>query len=347
MNICTWICEEETADNRLAPSLRPPASVSEREAAWRCAAVFFATSRRHNPLANHVLFTNAPKAPTLDGMDLERFLVDKLQVGIERLPSVTRTPFGFDGMGKKSLYLFDIIRRLARLEDDDRAKYAVIDPACVWIRPFFVFDSQLERNGMLTMAANGPDRRDSRQLRRIYEEMMGGPVPASAFDAPSPCDIVIFAGVLGEIRSVASELERTWAISLERFRRNRPRLRDESEMLGFVFNKLGYRPRTADAFIRTIRTEPGGIRDARPDDRFLTIWHVPDERKRGIMRLYRDAVRTDRMFRSGPPNVFRQYVSRTIGVPRRGGVQYVRDFPALVYRKLRKAGSGKKGDAYG
>ncbi|MBW5448340.1 hypothetical protein GE107_20055 [Cohnella sp. CFH 77786] len=322
MNICTWIHEEEIF----------------RETDWQCAAVFFATSRRQNPMAGHILFTSAAQVPSIRGFDLEGFLRDKLKVRIERVPLTYRTPFGFHGMRKNPVYLFDVIKRICETETDETAKYVVLRPDCVWIRPASIIDSQLERYGLLTMAVEDADDPDVQvnglsrlQMRVIYEEMLGEPVPLP----PEYCGSECIAATLREIRRVVPELDRVWSASLERFRANRPRLADESHMLSFVYHKLGSHPRTANPFIRRIRTRSDG--NARKDDLFLTVWHLPNESNTGIRNLYRDAIRPRSLFWDGRPGVHREYLARTVGISRKRGSGFIRSVRNLVYRKLLKS----------
>ncbi|WP_123041897.1 hypothetical protein [Cohnella candidum] len=322
MNICTWIHEGE----------------GSRESDWRCAAVFFATSRRHNPLADHILFTDASSVPRIRGFDLERFLIEELKVRIERVPLSYRSPFGFQGMRKSPFYLFDVIKRIASPGEDEEAKYAVFHPDCVWLRPASIVESQLERYGLLTMATEDAVLTEAElnsisrlKLREIYREMLG----ETPVRVPEVCGSECFAATVKEARKLMPELERVWSVSLERFRRNRPRLADEEQMLGFAYARLGYPPRTANPFIKRIRTSPDAAGNEDPDDLYLTVWHLPDETDVGFVRVYRDVVRGRTVFRTAKADAYRRYLSRAMGVRlgRRGLT--ARGMRNLVYRKLR------------
>ena len=343
MNICTWIYEEEAADSRYAAPDRSSSGLAETETAWKCAVVFFATSRKFNPEARHVLFTNAKRIPAPGGFNLERYLTEKLKVVIERLPAFSSAPYGYDGMRKKPMYLFDVIRRLSRMEEEDRALYAVMVPACVWIRPSFIIRSQLERYGLATLNLGDVPGTAPSPIRRIYEDMLAAPLDR----APESYDLACFAGQLKEIRLVAEELDRVWDASLERFRRNRHRLRTEAELLGFVYDKLGYRAGTANPFIRTIRTGRGGNHRTEREDLYLTVWHAPDETDRGFARLYRDIVKNASFFWKSSPGAFRHYLSRRMGIPSRGGLARLRDLPEWVNAVRRRHRSGKKDETHG
>lgn len=331
MNICTWIyCDEEQGDQEA------------REARWKCAAAFFATSFRQNPQATHILFTNTAVIPAIRGFDLGKLLIEQLRVRVERVPLTYLAPFGFHGMKKRPAYLFDVIRRMAEREAEDHDKYVLMDPACVWIRPASIVNSQLERYGLLTMgveetpegAAPEPAvagfARKRTTIREIYEEMLGAPVSQPPAGYGSEC----FAATVPELRRAAAELDGVWQSSIRRFRLNRPRLGDEAAMLSFIYYKLGYRSHTANPFIKKIRTPLRGTGNAARDDLFLTVWHLPGEVDSGFSRLFRDVIRPGSVFWQARPDLFRKYVARLMGIPRRSGAKYMRDVRQLVSRKL-------------
>ncbi|GMK46701.1 hypothetical protein PghCCS26_38300 [Paenibacillus glycanilyticus] len=339
MNICTWIYCDEAHEESHYPQVGQKSSRKKfQEVYWKCVATFFATSRRMNPNAKHVLFTNSERIPRVEGFDLETFLTREMEVDVRKLSLTYRVPDRYYGLWKNQFYLFDILQHIVEENSGEDEKYLVLDSDCIWIKPALQIERLLDLHGLLTMTADIDENPDyvmnglsRRHMQEIYEELMGSPLdqPPLYFGGEW------FAAKKSEIRRVVTELDEVWTTSLQRFADNRPKFNEEAQMLSYVYYKLGYEPKTANSIIKRIWTQLYGAHNVLPEDHSLTIWHLPVEKKLGLARLYEDVIRKDSAFwRYGNSVAYVAYLSKKLGIPRRSGVKFILDAQRLVYQKL-------------
>lgn len=339
MLISTWIhCDEEHEESRYPQVGDKSSSRKFQEVYWKCVTTFFATSRRMNPGAKHVLFTNVARIPSVGGFDLESFLRNRLDVEVRTLPLTYRVPDGYYGSWKNQFYLFDILKDIAASGADDGEKHIVMDSDCVWLKSADPIERLLERHGLLTMTADVDDEPEyvmnglSRyQMGRIYEEMLGVRVE----EPPPYYGGEWFAATAREVRRVIREIDHVWQDSMKRFAEGRDKFNEEAQMLSFVYYKLGYPARTANPYIRRIWTPLGGISNASIRDLELAIWHLPSEKKLGLSRMFAHVVRPDSPFwKSRSDSDYAAYLARKLGIPRRSGAKLLLDAQNLVFQKM-------------
>ncbi|HEX8299782.1 MAG TPA: hypothetical protein VF594_11530 [Rubricoccaceae bacterium] len=342
--IATWLYAESADEQSHYPQVvgkGAPSSARFQAVYWRCVALFFATSQRQNPGARHVLYTNADRVPSVDGHDLGA-LLERWGVEVVRLPYTFQPPEGYFGAWRNQFYVFDIIRDLAaRLEDDEVG--LVLDSDCVWVRPGERLVAATRRAGALTYdlgidpdeVQNGLSQTDARAL---YAEVLA----ALGLDRPPPEAAPAYIG--GELISATGATLRTldaladplWDEMLRRHAAGLPRFYEEAQALSFLYYALGILDGTANAYVRRIWTMLLKGDDARSPDLGLTVWHVPAEKRYGIPRLFAEAMKPESLFWTSEPGaLFRHYVGRSLGIPRRTAGKLARDLPAAFRDKAR------------
>ena len=342
--ISTWLYAETPDEQSHYPQVvgrGAPSSARFQAVYWRCVVLFFATSRRQNPQARHVLYTNVDRVPAVDGHDVAALLA-QWQVEVVRLPYTFQPPAGYFGAWRNQFYVFDIVRHLAATVADD-AVGVVLDSDCVWARPAERLVAATRRAGALTYDLGiDPDEVQNGlsqvQAGALYGEVLG----ALGLDRPPPEAAPAYIGgelisatgaTLRRLDALASPL---WAEMLRRHAAGLPRFYEEAQALSFLYYALDILDGTANAFVRRIWTMLRKGDDARGPDLGLTVWHVPAEKRYGMPRLFAEAMRPGSPFwtlDAGAP--FRSHVGRTLGIPSRTPAKLARDVPAAVLDKVR------------
>ncbi len=177
---------------------------------------------------------------------------------------------------------------------------------------------------------HGLTRRD---MRGIYEELLGAPVDA----VPVYAGGEVFAATGDATRRIEAELRPLWNVLMDRFHRGASKFNEEAQSLSFLYHKLGYASGTANPFIRRIWTSLFAYHTARPEDLDLAIWHLPAEKRYGIRRLFEEVLNPSSQFWAVPVgNLFRAYLGQRLGVPRRTPEKVLRDLAIAVPRRLQK-----------
>jgi hypothetical protein len=123
---------------------------------------------------------------------------------------------------------------------------------------------------------------------------------------------------------------------MERHRDGRPKFNEEAHALSFIYDTLGYRHGTADAFIRRMWTAFDWY-DVRPSDLELSVWHLPSEKRYGIRRLFGELKSLDSLLWTAPPGApLRQHLGRKLGVPSRTRLKLFADLAAAIPHKARR-----------
>jgi hypothetical protein len=344
--ITTWLYAESVDDQSHYPQVvgkGAPSSASFQAVYWRCVALFFATSRRQNPGARHILYTNVDAVPVVDGHDIAAVL-SEWDVEVVRIPYTFQPPEGYFGTWRNQFYVFDVVRHLARsagLRDDDVG--VILDSDCFWVRPADRPAASARRVRALTYDIGIPEDHKQNgltpaEMGALYPDVAAAlgldmPVP----EAPPPYiggEIVAATGAfLRELDALAGPL---WAELLRRHAAGLPKFNEEAHALSFLYYVLGVPDGTANPFVRRIWTMLRKGDDARRPDADLTLWHVPAEKRFGIPRLFAEAMKPQSAFWTvDPGEPFRRLVGRFLGVPRRSVRKLVLDVPTALADKAR------------
>lgn len=334
--IATWLYAEAPGEESVYPQVLghgAPSSTQFQAVYWRCVAVFFASSARHDPGARRLLATNLEHVPAVDGHDLAAFL-DRLGVEVVTLPYTFQPPEGYFGAWRNQFYVFDVLRHLARqLAADDVGM--LLDSDCVWARPSGRMAAMTRRHGALTYDLGLPADTDlhglsPQTMADLYADL-GAPA-----DAPPPYlggELVAATGtVLGEIDGRDDAL---WAEMLRRHAAGLPKFNEEAQALSYLYHVLDVPYGTANPYLRRISTTLLKGDDARAPDLDLTVWHVPGEKRYGLRRLFAEALDPASAFWTLTGDAWRRHVGKQIGLPGRSLRKLALDLPVALRDKIR------------
>jgi hypothetical protein len=301
---------------------------------WGCVAVFFASSIRFNPNAGHRLILNRIPADAGEAHPLT--LIRRLGVEVVEIPFTYAPPDGYHPQFRNAYFSLDAIENVAAA-GGDRPVF-MLDPDIIWLRSADDFAAAVERHGALTLEIPYPPDQDVNgltpmELQGLYGEMLARewPEPARQFGGE------VFAATPAEARRIAEVVRATWHQSMDRFARGKRKFNTEEHMTSYAYNVLGYAPGSANDYIRRIWTRRFGTVNASQEDRSLTAWHVPAEKRYGLRRLYRDAVDPSSRFWNTPlDESWIDYVGFHLGVPRAGARKALADHRTDAARKFRR-----------
>lgn len=317
LHIATWIYCDSVGEESEFGQVSGLSSTPEFQAVyWRCVVVYFATSLRNNPKANHLLFTNVSQVPDLGDFKTGEFFAAN-GIKVVSLPFTYQTPVGYFGAWRNQFYIFDILKYLSTHCNQEDI-YLILDSDCVWVNSADKIISEIEKYGLLTYepsqpfdeVINGLNRLD---MKKIYEELN----QTTLTEAPIYFGGEWFGAKGREIKRVSAEFEPLWEILLKRFENHQPKFNEEAHVLSYIYHKLGYPVRTANPYFKRIWTS-SKLYDASPEDLNLDIWHVLSEKVYGIKRLFTDVRNPHSQFWNVPTGKpFLEYMARYLGIPKR------------------------------
>jgi hypothetical protein len=214
-----------------------------------------------------------------------------------------------------SLYVLDAMEALAgEVADDDVLVF--VDPDVVWVAPLEPLVAEVRRGGIVAYHLDVPETFPMCHLTRraqgdVLREMTGrGP----AGDEPAYRHFGgELYGMLGaELRTVVVELAELWGATLERYARGRPHFNVEEHLMNAVLWSRGEQEGRANRYIERIITAPpprGSRQRERPE---LLAWHLPIEKDRGLLRIFRRVASSRPLPPPGPR--FRRWAARRVGI---------------------------------
>jgi len=329
--ILTGMCCDREGEESIYPQgLNVKSSSAEFQSIyWQCVVVFFASSVRNNPSANHILCTNAEKLPNLGNFNMEEFFAN-IGVKVAHLPFSYQHPLEYYHAFRSTYFKFDIVKYLKNNSESNDICLS-LDSDCVWVNSADKMIEAIEKNGIATYECYSQEDElisglTRREMQQIYHEL-GYNIehPPRYFGAE-------FIGGTGEsIKSLAEEIDLIWNISLERFAQGKSKFNTEEQMLTYIYNKQGYAPGTANPYLERIWTA-ANFYTASQSNFQLDIWHLPAEKARGINRLFLQVSNPKSSFWTLPVGEeFMKYAAGYLGIPKRNISKLIVD--TLRYRK--------------
>jgi hypothetical protein len=322
LKIVTYI-SVNPGDLALYPQLEGFNVEGQRLNYWQCAAVFFASCRRCNPDARLVLYTNDEDQVTIRNRDVKKFL-QEIDVEIIPLPFETfRPPIKYSTLFTNAFYKFDVMQVLGREPDTPTI---LLDADSVWARPNDEIKAELADGTLLLYDVHeeiNPDKRVdglSRRERGIIYKQIYPDYPTSK---PVHIGGEVVAGSGRHFQILAEKLLISYQIIIKKFKDDPPqfadgrKIFDGNENLGsMVFNMVDLPWKNADSYIKRIWTGHS-FKNIEGGEVELPIWHVPAEKRAGILQLYKQALDRTSQFWQTPIQMFNSYLGGYLGIPKR------------------------------
>jgi len=286
--ISTWIYLDAPDERSVYPQVgKQSHQPAFQMVYWKCVAVFFEYSVRHNPSARHILFSNqtADQLPAQDGFDWSKHL-ERLGVELVSLPLTWQTPPGYFGSWRNQFYIFDILKFFEKQVHDDNTSLLVFDSDCIVNRPLDVLFDAVRANGLLALPIphtpddniNGITRKGMRVLYTTLNGRDPGTVPVYYGGE-------VFAATPPVVRRINALMPGIWEIMLKHHCEGKPKFNEEAHYLSYCYEQIGSFG-SIEPFIRRIWTSTR-YNDVKASDINLPIWHLPSEKTGGIAILFR------------------------------------------------------------
>lgn len=338
--ISTWFYAEREGEESVYPQVGGRSSSTWFQAVyWRCVVDFFAASLRVNPEATHRLYTNVDAIPDVEGFQTREFL-DRHGVEVVVLPYASRPPAGWFPAWANQFYVLDVAAHLAETLPEAEAVGVLLDSDCVFTRPVGPLVEAARQHGALTFDVGIPADEDThglspRAMGRLFAELDGvggdGAAPLATYVGGE-----LLAATRETLRAVTAEAQAVWPEMRRRHAAGLPKFNEEAHLLSYVYHRLGLPIGTADPFIDRMFTWFTGA-TVRPGHEDLMIWHLPNEKRLGLRRLFRAVRDADSWFWSMPVgDGWRRQLGRTLGVPRRTPAKWVKDLGRAVRDKVER-----------
>jgi hypothetical protein len=285
--IGTWVYLDALEEKSKYPNNKGDSTSPEFQAVyWRCIVVFFKTSLRFNTHVKHVIFTNTTSIPTIDGLDLNVFFKEH-NVELIVLQNKYPLPNNYFGAFRNQYFEFSIIDHMAaKMRADDT--FLLLDSDCVFTSPLDTAFMKLnDQDIAMTYVVNHVEKYTihgvtGKEMRQIFEDFN---VPLDKNPLYSGGELLFAKGAF--IKAVALDFPRLFQNMLDRYKKGRPKFNEEAHVLSYYFYKYGAQMAAMDSYIKRLWTNKNYYRNVKPNDKKLAIWHLPNEKKTGIAKLFR------------------------------------------------------------
>jgi hypothetical protein len=317
-NICTWICvdtEGEESTYSQMKSIGKSTSSKFIGIYLKNCIVFFITSRKFNPTANLLLFTNANLPEKLEGLDF-RHMIDQLGVKVIHVNFDYKTPVGYYGAWRNQFFEFSIFQKMLELSQDEHDLFLLTDSDCVVtgdLAPVW----EKARSGCLTYDMGYPEQNSINGLTRlemktIYEQLLNKRLD----HPPKYYGGEFFLANTASIKLIVDDFVDLWPVLLLRHQRGELKFNEEAHTLSYLFYKNGLNNQPANEFIKRLWTQPFIFRNVEAKDGGLLIWHLPHEKKYGILHLFKRLAFNIPAALAMESGRFLRLLSQTLTIPR-------------------------------
>jgi hypothetical protein len=323
INIITSICvdQEDGDENIIYPSTLGANKNRRRLIYWKCAAVLLATSKRCNPAARHILYTNDKSEVMVGAFDLRAYLKE---IGIEiiHLPfKYFVPPAGYSHSFKNAFYKLDVVKAMGNLENDYNI---LLDSDCVWTKPSEEFINQVASENILLYnvyigSKAGEVYHEVRlALGKIYKEI------DPSYPDPEPIQYggELITGKGANLKVVSDKMKEVFDTVVKKYKEGPPVFFGESSLFdgdeflsAFVLNNMPVKKMEANKYLRRI-WNTFRISTVKPEDMDLVIWHMPFEKTQGFPLLFKEVINKQSEFWTVPIHLFNIYLGQYLGVPK-------------------------------
>lgn len=334
--VCTWFYTQSQDEGGEYAQVRGDSSTERfRDVYRRCVGVFFLSARKANPDANLVLYVNTPWASHRSKVAADvGSLLSRLNVKVEVIQYKHHPPQSFAKSWKNQFFVLDVLAHLASQVGRNDA-WLVLDSDIVW--------STLSTHDLWrTLHSSGTSTykvgyETSKDINGISMESLGELGTNLGFDLQGRLDYSGGEFVGGNGASIDALCERShtiWSALMAKHVRDQNLQFEEAHLLSLTYSSLGVDLGGMDAFIRRLWTQPFKYQNVDPEDSLLALWHVPAEKKYGIRRLYRSAIRNPVRVLEMDAAPWISQCRKELGIPKNPLLKVARDVTRAIGGKF-------------
>ena len=278
--IATWFYKESAEEASYYPQMGRKGNSSLAHSVYMQIQVpFFVTFHHYNQDCRFLFFTNIKELP-----DYLITLFDKLGVEIVVLDYTCAPPKGWHDSWTNQFFLYDILKAFSsRMDDDDIL--SIVDADCVCQRSLLPFFDNVRKKGcgLYELHKNkwNINGLSQTEAENIYTSFYGV-APSQALSYYGGEFISLRGDKVKEVNAAYGPL---WNYNLQLFQEHKPKLNEEALFFSVLAERLHLRNNDANPIFRRIWTNPEFFMST-PEDLFLSVWHLPYEKRRGLHYLY-------------------------------------------------------------
>ena len=316
--VSTWFCLDEKDDESnysQMKSMGKSSSFKFQSVYWKNIYVFYFTFKKYNPTVKFLFFSNVAIPEYLEGFPLKSAL-EKLGVVEVHVPFNYKTPKDYYGSWRNQFFEFSIFEKVSAVILEKDSLFMLLDSDCVCVKNIQPLIDLTAKKGYSvykfdhtpTDNINGITRVD---MKHIFENLLGEKIER----LPEYYGGEYFFMNIERIEKIVQDFKALWPKLLELNKNNLPKFNEEAHVLSYIFYKNGWIENLANDYIRRIWTQPFIFRDVSIQDEHLSIWHLPHEKKYGILNLFKYFSKKTSKFQKIPDNMFLPLLNRELTVP--------------------------------
>ncbi|MGF7081515.1 hypothetical protein [Mucilaginibacter sp. UYCu711] len=315
--ICTWFCADKEGEESIFPQTgQKSSSQKHQNIYWRCAILFFVTSRRFNKNERHVFFTNVKRLPEVDGKEVAKIFED-LQVEIIYTDFKYKTPKGYFELFQNQFYEFSILEYIVKHNKNGTDKYLVVDSDCIFLRPAAKLFNLAEVTGFMSfeddcstdLVIHGLS---CKEMKVLYEDLLNktiNEIPGYHLGE------FLLASVIN-IRTIFNDFVKLWPELKRRFAVGLPKFNEEAQTLSYIYYKNNFFANPSRTLMKRIWTNPVFYRNVELTDPNLILWHLPSEKTYGLADLYNLFIEKENYGLNLPLDDYLNKIQEKLGVPK-------------------------------
>ncbi|MDR3647103.1 MAG: hypothetical protein P4L22_06190 [Candidatus Babeliales bacterium] len=275
---------------------------------WQCACVMFASSKKFNPNAKHILFTNKDTIPLQ--FDL---LLKAIGVEIINIPMTYQTPKDFYAHFRNSFYMLDVINYLS-LNCNQNDKIIILDSDCIWTKSANLILKDIEKYKLLNYDLGYSPHYSIGTLTRIDYQTIYQDILNQKIDTfPKHFGAEIIACDYETLNNISREINPVWKNMLYRFKTNKKKFVTEEHVLSFIYFKLNLTQGYAKKYIKRIWTSHL-FNNVSGNEANFTIWHLPTEKNTGFVNLFNSLINPASEFMKLKTKEFAQFCAKSCSI---------------------------------
>ncbi len=285
--IATWVYLDSPEEKSKYPNTGGDSTSPEFQAVyWRCIVLFYETSLRFHKEVQHLFFTNTETLPIVDGFDVKLFFT-KNHIQVVPLENLYPLPENYFGRFRNQFFEFSIIDHVAKMLDGNDM-LVLLDSDCVFSKSFLpafdkLFNSDLPAISYVVdfsenYELHGVTGNDMRQI----SSDLGLKLEKNPYYSGG--ELLFAKGSF--FHHVAQDFPTLYQNLMERHQQNEIKFNEEAHVLSYYYYKLKADIGGMNGYIKRMWTNRNYYRNVLPEDSNLTIWHLPNEKRVGIDRLF-------------------------------------------------------------
>lgn len=325
--VCGIFYAEAKGEESKYPNLRGRSSaINFQEIYWKNLIVMYASARKNNPEAKLVLFTNIDP-PT----QIIRETLNKIEVSVVILNYKSKPQKNNWESWQSTFYIIDAFESIKeKMEKNDTVIFLDLD--CIVVKSLKPMLKVLEKDKLLKYELDYSESHMLHGINRLGIMNMIEYATGTKLDSVPKYFGGELYGVSGKNNAecLYKNLKEAWELAQKS---EQITFHTEEHLFNYIFGKLGNQNGNANGYIKRLWTAYN-YRNIEEKDIDLAIWHLPSEKKHGMLDIYKEVINENSEFwtLSNPQWAF--YIGHKVTIPKRNLSRIITDITKNTIKKL-------------